>query len=71
MNIDVNGERRVSAPPNLGALWEAETRTDVTPVSRRGFAIALNGQVVKAQHWDETEIKDGDRIEIIRAMAGG
>ena len=52
-------------------MWEAETGAGATPVSRRGFAIALNGEVVKGQHWDDTEIKDGDRIEIIRAMAGG
>ena len=71
MSIDVNGVRRDHAPRTLGALWEAETATDATPVSRRGFAIALNGEVVKGQDWDDTEIKDGDRIEIIRAMAGG
>ena len=71
MTIELNGERRESPPRTLGALWEAETGTGAAPVSRRGFAIALNGEVVKGQRWDDTEIKDGDRIEIIRAMAGG
>ena len=71
MSIEVNGERRDGAPRTLAALWEAETGTLEAPVSRRGFAIALNGEVVRVHRWDETEIKDGDRIEIIRAMAGG
>ena len=71
MTIEVNGERREQVPRTLGALWDAETETGETPMSRRGFAIALNGAVIKGQHWDDTEIKDGDRIEIIRAMAGG
>ena len=55
----------------MAPLGEAETGSGETPVSRRGFAIALNGEVVKGQLWDETEINPGDRIEIIRAMAGG
>ena len=39
--------------------------------SRRGFAIALNGEVVRAARWDETDVSEGDRVEIIRAVAGG
>ncbi|WP_237478939.1 sulfur carrier protein ThiS [Lichenibacterium dinghuense] len=41
------------------------------PPSRRGFAIALNGEVVRAARWDDTRINEGDRVEIIRAVAGG
>ena len=43
----------------------------IAPSSRRGFAIALNGEVVRAARWDETSVEEGDRVEIIRAMAGG
>ena len=70
IQINVNGEARETTAPTLAALWNAETEP-LGLSSRKGFAIALNGQVVRAPAWDDTVLADGDRIEIIRAMAGG
>ncbi len=36
-----------------------------------GIAVALNLHVVKRSDFDRQEIKDGDEIEIIRAVQGG
>ena len=68
MRLTVNGEERDTEA--LAALWAAETE-HLDPPSRRGFAIALNGEVVRAARWDETGVDEGDRVEIIRAVAGG
>lgn len=70
MRIEVNGETRTTAARTLAALWDAETQA-LEPTSRKGFAIALNGSVVRAPAWDATLLNEGDRVEIIRAMAGG
>ncbi|RYB06098.1 sulfur carrier protein ThiS [Lichenibacterium ramalinae] len=70
MKLMVNGEDRDTEARTLAALWSAETE-HLEPASRRGFAIALNGEVVRAARWDETTIDEGDRVEIIRAVAGG
>ena len=70
MRLTVNGEARDTEARDLAALWAAETE-HLEPPSRRGFAIALNGEVVRAARWDETGINEGDRVEIIRAVAGG
>ena len=70
MRLTVNGEGRDTEVRDLGALWAAETEA-LEPPSRRGFAIALNGEVVRAARWDETPLNEGDRVEIIRAVAGG
>lgn len=70
MRVEVNGQDKDVAARTLAALWEAETR-DLAPPSRRGFAVALNGEVVRAPDWDGTILREGDRIEIIRAFAGG
>ena len=37
----------------------------------RGYAIALNGAVVRRDAWARTPINEGDRIEIVRAVQGG
>jgi sulfur carrier protein len=68
--MTVNGEARDTQARTLAALWAAETE-HLAPNSRRGFAIALNGEVVRAARWDETVVGEGDRVEIIRAVAGG
>ena len=70
MRITVNGEDRVTDARTLGALWDAETE-HLDLLSRRGFAMARNGDVVRVSGWDQTALEDGDRVEIIRAMAGG
>jgi sulfur carrier protein len=36
-----------------------------------GIAVALNLSVVKKSEFEKQEIKDGDEIEIIRAVQGG
>ncbi len=70
MRLTVNGEARDTGVRTLAALWAAETE-QLEPASRRGFAIALNGEVVRAARWDDTDVNEGDRVEIIRAVAGG
>ena len=70
MKITVNGEDRVTDAPTLAALFVVETE-HLELTSRRGFAMARNGKVVQAATWEHTALEDGDRVEIIRALAGG
>ena len=39
--------------------------------SRRGIAVALNGEVVPRNEWDTTTIRDDDRVEVLSAAQGG
>ena len=66
MKATVNGEvRELPEGCTIGALLET------LGTARTGVAVACNERVVpRAQHEART-ISDGDRIEIIRAVAGG
>jgi sulfur carrier protein len=70
MRLNVNGEARVSACRDLAELWRAETSELKLP-NPKGFAIALNGAVVRRDAWASTPLHEGDQVEIIRAMQGG
>ena len=70
MRLNVNGEERVTTCRDLADLWRAETGELDLP-NPKGFAIALNGAVVRRDAWAATALHDGDRVEIIRAMQGG
>ena len=70
MKLHVNGEPRDSEAATLDALWRDET-ADLDVSGPQGFAIALNGAVVRQRDWAGTALKEGDRVEIVRAMQGG
>ncbi len=66
MTITVNGEsRELAVETTLGALLDA------LAVRRDGTAVALNDDVVPRARHDEVMLCDGDRLEIIVAVAGG
>lgn len=66
MRLTVNGEERdVAAGATVGALLQT------LALRREGVAVALNDDVVpRAEHATRT-LNDGDRLEIIVAVAGG
>ena len=70
MRLNINGEARVSACRDLAELWRDETAELDLP-DPKGFAIALNGAVVRRDAWAATPLSEGDEVEIIRAMHGG
>jgi sulfur carrier protein len=39
--------------------------------SRQGIAVACNDRVVRRAEYDLQHLRDGDRVEIIEAVAGG
>jgi sulfur carrier protein len=65
--IRVNGESEPLGVATLAALL-AEKALDT---GQRGIAVALNGAVVPRSAWDETSLKPGDSVEIVRARQGG
>ena len=67
MRLIVNGQERSSQAACLAELWQAETGA----AAPQGFAIALNGDVVRRDAWAATALRDGDQVEIFRAVQGG
>ena len=67
MRVVVNGvDRDVGASATVlevvrGTGTEAEL----------GVAVAVNGEVVPKSAWRGTTLKEGDRIEVLRAIGGG
>jgi sulfur carrier protein len=66
--IHVNGQPREVAPPvrlsDVLDLPEGAT----TP---RGVAVAVNGEVIPRSRHAGTELTEGARVEIVKAVQGG
>ena len=67
MKLQVNG-----APYDWpGGSLVALLRSEGFDPDKRGLAVAVNGAVVARRLWSETDVREGDKVEIVRAVAGG
>jgi sulfur carrier protein len=68
MRLLVNGERHeVKSGLTVDGLVSS---LQLTPQSR-GFAVAVDGEVVPRGAWESTPLSDGARVEIVAAVQGG
>lgn len=65
--VRVNGTARTVPAGARLADVVGEVVQDAGP----GVAVAVNGEIVQRASWHEREVRDGDDIEIVRAVQGG
>ena len=66
MILEINGQpREIKSSNNLTELVEE------LDIQAPHFAIAVNLTVVSKSDYESTQIKDGDKIEIVHAVGGG
>ena len=70
MRLTINGQEHDCEAIDLAELWHKET-ADLDGAEPRGFAISLNGVVIRRTNWTTTAVHDGDAIEIVHAVPGG
>ncbi|HSD44047.1 MAG TPA: sulfur carrier protein ThiS [Burkholderiales bacterium] len=64
--MSINGEpRRFSAPVDVARLLKA------LELAGKKVAVERNGEIVPRSRYAETELADGDRLEIVVAVGGG
>ncbi len=68
MRIELNGSPR-ELP--AGATLEVAVRESGAEPGARGVAAALDGEVVPQGEWPATELREGQRIEVLAAIQGG
>ena len=66
MNISLNGESRTVAD----GIMLAELIASLN-MTAGAMAVAVNRKVVTRSLWGSHELKEGDRVEIVRAIGGG
>ena len=68
MNVVLNGEPKQFQD---GATIEAALEALDLPGAGRGVAVAVDQEVVPRGQWGNTELHEGARVEILRAIQGG
>lgn len=66
ISLQVNGEDRTCSPKiSLPALLE---QMGMNP---RLVAVEYNGEILHRQFWENTQMQEGDRLEIVTIVGGG
>ena len=66
MQVVINGEDRIfESPLTLAGLIQ------VLGMKTDRVAIELNRDIVPRDQWDQTQLADGDRLEIVHFVGGG
>lgn len=66
ITLQVNGETQtVESSLTLPKFLES------LGMNPRLVAVEYNGEILHRQFWDETEVKNGDRLEIVTIVGGG
>jgi sulfur carrier protein len=68
MKVLVNGETAEFAE---GATVESALELLDLPGAGRGVAVAIDAEVVPRGEWARTQLHEGARVEILRAIQGG
>jgi sulfur carrier protein len=68
VRVVLNGDDAVL---NDGATVAAAVASLDLPASGRGVAVAVDAEVVPRGEWARTELHEGARVEILRAIQGG
>ena len=66
VSLQVNGESRTCATGM--SLPQFLQSIDLNP---RLVAVEYNGEILHRQFWDTTQMKEGDRLEIVTIVGGG
>ena len=67
MQVQINGEQREFSDRTL-PLSELLQRLSLAP---QRIAVELNREIVRRADWEQTEVSDGDRVEIVHFVGGG
>ncbi|MGI8904678.1 MAG: sulfur carrier protein ThiS [Solirubrobacteraceae bacterium] len=75
MLVSVNGRPR--EVPEGATVASVLALADLAPGVReagagaRGVAVAVDGEVVPRRRWASVELREGDGVEVLAAIAGG
>ena len=68
MRVELNGERVTLED---GASVEEAVSVAGVNGARRGVAVAVDGEVVPRGEWSATPLREGQAVEVVRAVQGG
>jgi sulfur carrier protein len=70
MIIELNGAP-AELPDGASVAQAVAVAATGAEAQRRGVAVAVEGEVVPRGEWDSTSLREGQAVEVVRAIQGG
>jgi thiamine biosynthesis protein ThiS len=71
MNLYINGEQRPFPDPAPPATFSLAALLESLSMKSDRVAVELNHDIVPRDRWPQTQLKDGDHLEIVHFVGGG
>ncbi len=71
MTLYINGEQRPFPDPASPATFTLAALIESLSMKSDRVAVELNRDIVPRDRWPQTELQDGDRLEIVHFVGGG
>ncbi len=71
MRLHINGDERTFPDPAPPSDFTLATLIDSLAMKPDRVAVELNRDIVPRERWPETQLKDGDRLEVVHFVGGG
>jgi sulfur carrier protein len=71
MILRINGEERNFADPAPATDFTLSSLIESLEMKPDRVAVELNRDIVPRDRWQQTHLKDGDRLEIVHFVGGG
>jgi thiamine biosynthesis protein ThiS len=71
MTVHINGEEHTFTDPEPPAEFTLAALVESLGMKPDRVAVELNRDIVPRERWPHTQLKDGDRLEIVHFVGGG
>jgi thiamine biosynthesis protein ThiS len=71
MNLQINGEEGTYAAAPGGGPFTLAALIESLNMKPDRVAVELNRDIVPRDRWPQTQLKEGDRLEIVHFVGGG
>jgi sulfur carrier protein len=71
MNLQINGEMRDFVDSAHGDQFTLAALIESLGMKADRVAVELNREIISRDRWAGTQLKDGDRLEIVQFVGGG
>ena len=71
MKLHINGKESIFPGEAVGGSYTLAALVESLGMKPDRVAVELNRNIVPRERWPETELCDGDRLEIVQFVGGG
>lgn len=71
MKLVINGDDRIFSEPPASGVFTLTGLIEALSMKADRVAVELNRDIIPRERWADTQLNEGDRLEIVHFVGGG